>query len=96
MEEEIAIHPLFTGLTRPPMKFCVTLSFMMMNGMVALIIFLISKSFISLFCAALLGHIFGYICCMSDPRIFDLLAGKSKFNYFPNRNYWHCKSYEPF
>lgn len=96
MSAEITIHPLFAGLTRPPMRFGVTITFLMMNGMSCLLVFILSGSFVAAGVLCALMHSFGYVCCLFDPRMFDILLGRLKTSQCTNRNYWRCNSYEPF
>ena len=97
MDNALAVHPLFVALTRPPMRFGVTVNCLMLNGAVSLTGFVLSTSFSLLFLLAILLHVMGYLCCLVDPRIFDLLFGKYQV-MANNRNtgYWGCTSYDPF
>lgn len=90
------INPLFVGLTRPPMKFGVTLTFLILNGGLSLVIFVVSSSLVAAMIFTGLMHSFGYISCLYDPYIFDLLLGKLKCMTCKNRSFWDCNSYEPF
>ena len=96
MNDEIIHHPLFVGLTRPPMRFGVTLNCLMLNGGLSLIIFVVSSSFVAAFLLAGVIHGLGYIACLYDPRIFDLLIGQLQCMNGKNRNFWRCNSYEAF
>ena len=96
MSDDIIYHPLFVGLTRPPMRFGVTLNCLMLNGGINLIIFVVSSSFVTAFLFAGLMHLVGYIACLYDPRIFDLLIGQLQCMNCKNRSFWHCNSYEAF
>ncbi len=77
------------------MRFGVTLTFFMLNGGVNLILFIIFRSFILTGLLLILLHVFGYLCCLIDPRIFDLLLGKLECMKSKNRKYWGCNSYDP-
>ncbi len=96
MKDAITIHPLFVGLTRPPIRFGVTLNYLVFNGAVSLTIFVASLSLVTASLIAFVLQLFGYICCLYDARIFDLLLGKLQCMNCKNRNYWQCNSYEPF
>ena len=93
---DLAIHPLFTGLTRPPMRFGVTITFLMLNGGLALMVFILFNSFMIPLALASLMHGLGYICCLYDPRMFDILLGKIQTANCRNTQYWGCNSYEPY
>jgi type IV secretion system protein VirB3 len=95
MNNEITIHPLFVGLTRPPMRFGVTLNYLVFNGAMSLTVFVATLSFVMATLIALVLQAFGVICCLYDARIFDLLIGKLQCMNSKNHNYWQCNSYEP-
>lgn len=95
-EMTINQHPLFVALTRPPMKFGVTLTFLLLNGAINLIIFVVFSSMLTALVLGGLLHAFGYLCCLIDPRVFDLLLGQLQCMTCKNRSYWHCNSYEAF
>lgn len=85
---------LFKALTRPQMIFGVTYTFFVFNAVVALELFLLTKSFWA-FGVAGVGHALGVLACAREPRIFDLWL--SKVQHCPrNREYrrWRCNSYE--
>lgn len=77
------------------MRFGVTLTFFIVNGGINLIIFVILRSFIMTGVLFSFLHLLGYLCCLVDPRIFDLLLGKLDCMKSKNRNYWQCNSYDP-
>jgi type IV secretion system protein VirB3 len=96
-EEEIAVHPLFVGLTRPPMIYGVTVTFLVINIGFALAIFVLTTSFTTPLTWACLMHGIGYCCCAYDPHFFDLWMGKlQSISDSKNHGYWGCYSYEPF
>jgi len=87
--------PLFLGLTRPTMFMGVTQSFVAMNGMISLLLFLAMKSFLYPFILFPLLHGIGYLACLRDSRTFDLwfvfvrTCMKCK-----NKRFWNAHSYE--
>ena len=91
----MAVDPVFLGLTRPPMAFGVTYTFLVLNGMATTIAFLALNSL----WAWLIGipvHLIGIIACLKDPRFFDLW--RVKLMQTPNnrnRRLWRCNSYSP-
>ena len=96
-QEEIAAHSLFVGLTRPAMYLGVTITCLGVNGGLSLVVFVLSSSFVWFFVFAGLLHVIGYLCCLYDPRFFDLWLGwlQSKGSS-RNTTHWGCNSYEPF
>jgi type IV secretion system protein VirB3 len=93
----LTADPLFIGATRPPMKWGVTYSALLLNRVFTMEIFVLTKQLATLLMA---GPIHG-ICallCARDARFFDLallwcrtripaIAG----NYF----FWRASSYSP-
>lgn len=95
MTEELQRSTVFTALTRPQMFAGVTYTFFVINGIIAVELFLIFQAWWVLF-VALIAHGFGMLACLHEPRIFDLWI--SRVRYCPRiRNYgvWKCNSYPP-
>lgn len=88
--------PLFLGLTRPAMFWGVPQPVFILNGMAAMIAFLVSNSFYPLFLGAPILHAAAYLVCLKDCRIFDLWFIKARFLRCLNRRYWGANSYDPF
>jgi type IV secretion system protein VirB3 len=87
--------PVFRALTQPQMFGGVTYNFFIINAVITAELFLISKSLWALG-AALVLHAIGYICCLREPRFFDLwIARASKCTRIKNFAYWRCNSYAP-
>jgi type IV secretion system protein VirB3 len=87
--------PVFRALTRPQMFGGVTFSFFIVNVAVTTEAFLVTGSFLSL-PAALVGHVFGYLACLREPRVFDLWLTKvSRTPRVRNWKRWGCNSYAP-
>lgn len=96
MDETIGIHPLFVGLTRPPMYVGVTLNFFMMNGFISLVLFVaLMRIALPLTLFGLL-HGIGFFCCKVDCYLFHILWGKLTYLNNKNRGFWHCQSYDPY
>ena len=88
-------EPVFGALTRPLMFAGVTYSYFVLNAVVTLELFLITKSFWTLLVALGL-HVLGYLGCLKEPRIFDLwLTRVSRCPRVRNFVYWRCNSYSP-
>jgi len=95
MAGDLRRDTLFVALTRPQMFAGVTWSFFVINGVLAVELFLIFKSFWVL-AIALLVHLAGMIACLREPRIVDLWL--SRVRHCPrvrNHALWRCNSYRP-
>ncbi len=87
--------PVFRALTRPQMFAGVTYSYFVLNAVVTLELFLISRSFWALLVALVL-HLIGYLGCLREPRFFDLwLIRVSRCPRVRNISFWRCNSYAP-
>jgi type IV secretion system protein VirB3 len=85
----------FAGLTRPLMFAGVSYSFFVLNLVVTTEIFLLTKSFWSIF-AALVIHAIGYGICLREPRFLDLwILHVSRCPRVRNYDHWRCNSYAP-
>ena len=88
---------LFVGATRPPMRWGVTYSALLMNGVVTMEIFLLTKNLLTLLIAAPI-HGVGALLCARDPRFFDLalLACRTRIPaLLANARLWKSSSYSP-
>jgi type IV secretion system protein VirB3 len=93
--QESMVDPLFAGKTRPPMYAGVTLSFFAFNLIVMTVFLLGSGSLIPLLIGFPLVHVIGYLFCLKDPRIFDILWAKGrKTSRCVNRKLWGGNSYD--
>jgi type IV secretion system protein VirB3 len=89
--------PLFVGATRPPMRWGVTYSALLLNGIATLEVFLVTKN---LLCLAIWVpiHLVCYAVCLYDPRFFDLLLiwGRTRGpGLLSNVLLWRVNSYSP-
>lgn len=90
---QLARDPVFGALTRPQMFAGVTYSYFVLNAVVTIELFLITKSFWALI-AALVLHVVGYFGCLKEPRFFDLWMTKvSRCPALRNAKFWRCNSY---
>lgn len=87
-------YPLFVGLTRPPMIFGVTQTFLIFSFMPCMILFFLTKNILLAAGTYVIAHVAGMVCCWKDQFIFDVLLGKYELTC-PNRDYWGCNSYDP-
>lgn len=93
--EDLAVHPLFKVLTRPPMVFGVTLDYFFVIAIVAFCAFILANNpFYGLIFLPL--YVCGWKLCHSDPFIFSVLTKRGLGQYSPNKHLWGCISYEPF
>lgn len=72
--KELETSVLFQGLARPPMIMGVTLTFLVLNGLCHLIIFVATGAFWPCL-SILVVHILGKLLCKYEPNIFNILAG---------------------
>jgi type IV secretion system protein VirB3 len=93
----ITTDALFVGATRPSMRWGVTYSALLVNMVVTMEIFLLSRNLLSLLLAAPI-HGIAALLCTRDPRYFDLLLlwGRTRLPaLFGNLHYWKASSYSP-
>lgn len=87
--------PIFSALARPQMIAGVTYSFAVLNLIVTLEAFLITRSFWALTIALAL-HAVGYVGCLREPRFFDIwIARLRDAPRIPNFWFWRSNSYAP-
>jgi type IV secretion system protein VirB3 len=85
----------FGALTRPQMFAGVTYSFFVLNAVITMEAFLLTKSFLVLL-LSLVIHLGGYLACLREPRFFDLWMTKlAQCPRGRNHAYWRCNSYCP-
>lgn len=95
MADPVALvrEPVFTALTRPQMFAGVTYTFFIVNALVTMELFLLTKSFWVLPIALFL-HGIGTIACLREPRIFDLwLLRARRAQRTRGFRLWRCNSY---
>jgi type IV secretion system protein VirB3 len=68
----LSVDPLFVGATRPPMRWGVTYTALLVNLVVTMEVFLMTRNLLTL-AIALPIHAVSAALCLRDPRIFDLL-----------------------
>jgi len=96
-EQGLTVDPLFVGATRPPMRWGVTYSALLVNGVVTMEIFLVTKNLLTLLLAAPIHGICALLCAR-DPRFFDLalLWGRTRIPaLLANARHWKSSSYSP-
>jgi type IV secretion system protein VirB3 len=93
----LTADPLFVGATRPPMRWGVTYSALLVNGVLTMEIFLLTKNLLTL-ALALPIHGISALLCARDPRFFDLalLSGRTRIPaLLANARLWRSSSYSP-
>lgn len=93
----LTADPLFVGATRPPMRWGVTYSALLVNGVFTMEIFLLTKNLLTLLLAAPIHGICALLCAR-DPRFFDLalLWFRTRIPaLLANARFWRSSSYSP-
>lgn len=93
----LTADPLFVGATRPPMRWGVTYAALLVNGVVTMEIFLLTKNLLTL-AVALPIHGVCALLCARDARFFDLLllSGRTRIPaLLANARLWRSSSYSP-
>jgi type IV secretion system protein VirB3 len=95
MEDQLQCDTLFVALTRPQMFAGVNYTFFVINGIIAVELFLIFQAWWVLLVAVVV-HGIGMIACLQEPRIFDLwLTRVRNCPRIKNYGLWKCNSYRP-
>jgi len=93
----LTVDPLFVGATRPPMRWGVTYSALLVNGVFTLEIFLLTKNLLTLGLGLPIHGVCALLCAR-DPRFFDLalLWGRTRIPaLLANARFWKSSSYSP-
>lgn len=94
----LAADPLFVGMTRPSMVWGVTYSAMLLNVVVTMEAFVVTKNLVWLLAFLPIHGIF-YLVCLYEPRFFDLIQvwGRTRLMAFVRGTlrFWKCNSYSP-
>jgi type IV secretion system protein VirB3 len=88
---------LFVGATRPPMRWGVTYSALLANGVLTMEMFLVTKNLLML-AVCLPIHGICALLCARDARFFDLalLAGRTRIPaLLANARLWRSSTYSP-
>jgi type IV secretion system protein VirB3 len=95
--EGLTSDVLFVGATRPPMRWGVTYSALLLNGVFTMEVFLLTKNLLTL-AIALPIHGICALLCARDARFFDLLLlwGRTRIPaLLANARLWRSSSYSP-
>jgi type IV secretion system protein VirB3 len=90
-------EPLFVGATRPPMRWGVTYSALLLNMVFTMEVFLLSRNLLSLLLCAPI-HGLCVLLCARDARFFDLLLLWARTRLpavCGNLRHWQAGSYSP-
>ncbi len=91
----LSSDPIFAALTQPQLVAGVTYSWAVLNLVVTLEAFLITKSFWTLLIAPVV-HAAGYLACLREPRFFDIwITRVSRCPRVPNFGFWRANAYTP-
>jgi type IV secretion system protein VirB3 len=93
----LTADPLFVGVTRPPMRWGVTYSALLLNAVSTMEVFLLTKNLLTLLIALPIHNICALLCAR-DARFFDLLLvwGRTRMPaYFGNYRLWRASSHSP-
>lgn len=93
----VVLDPLFVGVTRPAMALGVTYSALLLNGVMTVEMFLLTKNLLWLLIWFPVHGIF-LLVCKNEPRFFDLLMlwGRTRGpGLMSNVRYWKANSYSP-
>jgi type IV secretion system protein VirB3 len=93
----LTADPLFVGATRPPMRWGVTYSALLVNGVFTMEVFLLTKNLLTL-AVCLPIHGICALLCARDARFFDLLLlwGRTRIPaLLANARLWRSSSYSP-
>lgn len=95
--EGVVYDPLFVGMTRPAMTMGVTFAALILNVMITLEMFLVTKNLLWLLIFVPIHGMF-WLVCKNEPRFFDLLFlwGRTRGpGIVGNVRFWKSNSYSP-
>ena len=93
----LTVDPLFVAVTRPPMRWGVTFSALLLNLVFTMEVFLLTKNLLTLLIAVPIHGVCALLCAR-DARYFDLLLVWAKTRmlaYFESLRLWKGASYSP-
>lgn len=93
----LTCDPLFVAVTRPPMRWGVTFSALLVNLVFTMEVFLLTKNLLTLLVAVPI-HGLCALLCLKDPRYFDLILvwGRTSLPaYLRNARVWKGSGYSP-
>jgi len=93
----LTADPLFVGATRPPMRWGVPYAALLLNVVLTLEAFLVTRNLITLLLCAPIHGVCALLCAR-DARFFDLLLmwGRTRMPaVVGTMRFWHASSYSP-
>ncbi len=93
----LTADPLFVGITRPPMRWGVAYEALLVNLVVTMEVFVLTKNLLTLLIAIPIHGICALLCAR-DARFFHLLmlwARTRLAAYFCTARFWQAASYSP-
>jgi type IV secretion system protein VirB3 len=93
----LTADPLFVGATRPPMRWGVTYSALLVNAVVTMEFFLLTRNLLTLLLAVPIHGVCALLCAR-DPRFFDLALLWIRTRIpalLANARHWRSSSYSP-
>lgn len=96
-EDGVTVDPLFVGVTRPAMAMGVTYAALLVNALVTIEAFLLTRNLLWL-AVCLPIHALFWLLCATEPRFFDLVLlwgrtrGPAIVGTLP---FWRASSYSP-
>lgn len=96
-EEGVTVDPLFVGVTRPAMAFGVTYAALLVNALVTVEAFLLTRNLLWLAVCVPVHAVF-WLLCATEPRFFDLvlLWGRTRGpSMLGTLSFWRASSYSP-
>jgi type IV secretion system protein VirB3 len=96
-EREIVLDPVFLGATRPPMRWGVTYTALILNMVCTMEIFLMTKNLLTLLIAIPI-HGLSALLCSRDPKFFELAFAWSRTRMpalLSTYSFWRASTYSP-
>jgi type IV secretion system protein VirB3 len=94
----ITEDPLFVGMTRPPMKWGVTYAGLIVNVMVTINVFIITKNLVWLLAFVPIHGLMALVC-LYEPMFFELLHQWGRTRgvglVLGNARFWKANTYSP-
>ena len=95
-DDEVYVEPVSLPLTRPPMKWGVRYEVFALNGMLAVIAFIATSSFVLGLGVFGITHLVSAYLCQRDPYIFHIFERRvPKRGAIGNIGVWGARSYSP-
>lgn len=97
MEDDLpAVEPVSLAFTRPPTKWGVRYEIFALNGMIAVVIFIATSSFVLPIVLSFVIHLMAMYLCQRDPFIFHILERLLGMRRaIRNASFWGGRSYSP-